>query len=108
MNLNVEIREVDGKKYLVKKCPGCGKELLFKVREQTIRLYCACAECGRKMEVEVIGEDYFEMLKAEEELKKAQANNDLDRQFDILRHQPELLNLRNEICKRLGNRVINI
>ena len=44
----------------------------------------------------------------EEELKKAQANNDLDRQFDILRHQPELLNLRNEICKRLGNRVINI
>lgn len=72
MNLNVEIREVDGKKYIVKKCPGCGKELLFKVREQTIRLYCACAECGRKMEVEVIGEDYLEMLKAEEELKKAQ------------------------------------
>ena len=67
-----EIREKDGKRYIVRKCPGCGKELLFKVREQTIRLYCACAECGRKMEVEVIGEDYFEMLQAEEELKKAE------------------------------------
>ena len=69
MNLNEEIREVDGKKYVVKKCPSCGKELLFKVREQTIRLHCACAECGRQMEVEVIGEDMLELLKAQEELK---------------------------------------
>ena len=25
MNLNEKIREVDSKKYVVKKCPGCGK-----------------------------------------------------------------------------------
>ena len=69
MNLNEKIREVDSKKYVAKKCPGCGKELLFKVREQTIRLHCACAKCGRQMEVEVIGEDMLELLKAQEELK---------------------------------------
>jgi len=44
----------------------------------------------------------------DEELKQAQANNDWERQMLILKHQPELLNLRNDICKRLGNRVINV
>ena len=44
----------------------------------------------------------------ENELKEAQAKNDFDRQMQILAHQPELLHARNEICKILGNRIINI
>ena len=44
----------------------------------------------------------------DEELKQAQASNNWERQMLILKHQPELLNLRNDICKRLGNRVISI
>ena len=41
-------------------------------------------------------------------LKEAQANQDWDRQMQLLAHQPKLLALRNDICKILGNRVINI
>ena len=41
-------------------------------------------------------------------LKQAQATNDIDRQMALLAHQPELLAMRNELCKILGNRVINI
>ncbi|MBQ2190738.1 MAG: DNA primase [Paludibacteraceae bacterium] len=41
-------------------------------------------------------------------LKEAQAQNDWDRQMQLLAHQPKLLQARNEICKVLGNRVINI
>jgi len=44
----------------------------------------------------------------ENELKEAQAKNDFDRQMQILAHQPQLLQARNEICKILGNRIINI
>ena len=44
----------------------------------------------------------------EKKLKEAQANNDVDTQMRLLAHQPELLSARNEICKILGNRVINI
>lgn len=64
-----EIRVQDGKEYVVKKCPGCGKELLFKIREDTIRMHCACASCGRVMEVTIIGKDMLDMMKEEEELK---------------------------------------
>ena len=41
-------------------------------------------------------------------LKEAQASNDVNRQMQLLAHHPELLKTRNEICKILGNRVINI
>lgn len=41
-------------------------------------------------------------------LKEAQAQNDWNRQMQLLAHQPKLLQARNEICKVLGNRVINI
>ena len=41
-------------------------------------------------------------------LKQAQADNNWDRQIQLLAHQPKLLEQRNEICKLLGNRVINI
>lgn len=41
-------------------------------------------------------------------LKDAQAANDWERQMQLLAHQPKLLQARNDICKVLGNRVINI
>ena len=44
----------------------------------------------------------------EQGLKEAQAANDWNRQMQLLAHQPELLKARNELCKLLGNRVINI
>ena len=44
----------------------------------------------------------------ETNLKEAQKANDWDRQMQLLAHQPELLQARNDICKVLGNRVINI
>ena len=44
----------------------------------------------------------------EKNLKLAQTNNDWNTQMALLKHQPELLEARNEICKILGNRVINI
>ena len=44
----------------------------------------------------------------EQQIKQAQADNDVTRQLQLLAAQPELLSFRNEICKRLGNRVINI
>ena len=44
----------------------------------------------------------------EAELKQAQQTNDWDRQMQLLAHQPELISQRNEICKILGNRVINV
>ena len=44
----------------------------------------------------------------EKGLKEAQASNNWERQMELLTHQPELLAQRNEICKLLGNRVINL
>ena len=44
----------------------------------------------------------------EKNLKLAQTNNDWNTQMALLKHQPQLLEARNEICKILGNRVINI
>ena len=50
----------------------------------------------------------MQVAQLEEDLKAAQAANDVEQQMTLLGHQPELLARRNEICKRLGNRVINI
>lgn len=44
----------------------------------------------------------------EARLKQAQEANDIDRQMALLAHQPELLAMRNELCKILGNRIINL
>ena len=44
----------------------------------------------------------------EQDLKAAQEANDMTRQFELLAHQPELLQTRNELCRVLGNRVINV
>ena len=44
----------------------------------------------------------------EQALKEAQEKGDIDTQMTLLQHHPMLLEQRNEICKRLGNRVINV
>ena len=41
-------------------------------------------------------------------LKEAQAKNDINRQMELMQLYPELLNIRNSLCRILGNRVINI
>jgi len=42
----------------------------------------------------------------EQRMKNAQAAGDINAQLELLKFQPMLLNQRNEICKILGNRVI--
>lgn len=44
----------------------------------------------------------------EQQLKDAQAANDVNLQLQLLAHQPDLIAARNEICKLLGNRVISL
>lgn len=44
----------------------------------------------------------------ENDLKAAQTSNDWNAQVALLKHQPLLIEARNEICKILGNRVINV
>lgn len=44
----------------------------------------------------------------EADLKAAQEAQDWNKQLELLRYQPELLAQRNEICRILGNRVINV
>ena len=50
----------------------------------------------------------MQIAELEQGLKEAQAGGDMDRQMQLLAHQPALLQARNELCKRLGNRVITI
>lgn len=49
-----------------------------------------------------------QIAELETSLKVAQADNDVNRQLQLLAMQPELIRNRNEICKLLGNRVINL
>ena len=44
----------------------------------------------------------------EKGLKEAQAENNWERQMQLLSHQPLLLQARNDLCRLLGNRVINV
>lgn len=41
-------------------------------------------------------------------LKEAMATDDWERQKTLLAYQPQLMERRNDICRRLGNRIINI
>ncbi len=50
----------------------------------------------------------MQIAELEADIKDAQAKNDVDRQMLLLQHHPQLLAQRNEICKILGNRIINI
>ena len=58
-----------------------------------------------EMKLTVINQQIAEL---EAGLKDAQEKNDVDRQMLLLSHHPQLLAQRNEICKRLGNRIINL
>ena len=50
----------------------------------------------------------IQIAELEQGLKEAQEQGDTQRQFAILAHQPNLIAMRNELCKVLGNRVINV
>ena len=50
----------------------------------------------------------MQIQELEQNLKAAQEAGDVERQFRLLALQPDLLKARNDICKILGNRVINI
>jgi DNA primase len=50
----------------------------------------------------------MQIAELEAGLKDAQEKNDVDQQMLLLSHHPQLLAQRNEICKRLGNRIINL
>ena len=50
----------------------------------------------------------IQIAELEQDLKDAETQGDVQRQFQLLAHQPELLQARNELCKILGNRIINI
>ena len=44
----------------------------------------------------------------EQNLTEAQSSGNWDRQMQLLAYQPQLLQARNDLCKLLGNRVINV
>ena len=44
----------------------------------------------------------------EDRIKQAQAAGDVNTQLQLLGQQPQLIAMRNELCKVLGNRVINV
>ena len=50
----------------------------------------------------------IQIAELEQGLKDAQEQGDVQRQFVLLSQQPELIAMRNDLCKVLGNRVINI
>ena len=50
----------------------------------------------------------MQVAQLDADLKEAQEKNDFNRQMELLRYQPKLLERRNAICKVLGNRVVNI
>ena len=50
----------------------------------------------------------IQIAELEQNLKEAQEAGDTERQFQLLATQPKLLEARNELCKVLGNRVINV
>lgn len=50
----------------------------------------------------------LQIAELEAGLKDAQEKNDVERQRLLLQHHPQLLAQRNEICKLLGNRIINL
>lgn len=50
----------------------------------------------------------MQIEKVDAELKDAQATGSWERQMQLLKYQPQLLEQRNMICKILGNRVISV
>lgn len=73
--------------------------------EQEVRLGELVTQLLCEIKLTVIN---MQIAGLEQDLKAAQAQGDLKRQFELLKFQPELIATRNELCKILGNRIINI
>jgi len=73
--------------------------------EQEVRLGELVTQLLCEIKLTVIN---MQIAGLEQDLKEAQAQGDLQRQFELLKAQPELIATRNELCKILGNRIINI
>ena len=73
--------------------------------EQEVRLGERVTQLLFEIKLTVIN---MQIDQLEQDLKEAQAQGDLKRQFELLKTQPALIAGRNEICKILGNRIISI
>lgn len=73
--------------------------------EQEVRLGELVTQLLFEIKLTVIN---MQIDQLEQDLKEAQAQGDLKRQFELLKTQPALIAGRNEICKILGNRIISI
>ena len=77
----------------------------FVKRESDVRMGELVTQLLFEIKLTVVN---IQIADLEQGLKEAQEKGDVQRQFALLKHQPELLAMRNELCKVLGNRVINI
>ena len=73
--------------------------------EQEVRLGELVTQLLFEIKLTVIN---MQIDQLEQDLKEAQTQGDLKRQFELLKTQPALIAGRNEICKILGNRIISI
>ena len=73
--------------------------------EQEVRLGELVTQLLFEIKLTVIN---MQIAQLEQDLKEAQTQGDLKRQFELLKTQPALIAGRNEICKILGNRIISI
>ena len=77
----------------------------FAKQEQDMRIGDLVTRLLFEMKLTVINKQIEDL---ETELKRAQEANDVNRQMMLLAHHPQLIQLRNDICKQLGNRVLNV
>ena len=73
--------------------------------EQEVRLGELVTQLLFEIKLTVIN---MQIAQLEQDLKEAQTQGDLKRQFELLKTQPALIAGRNELCKILGNRIISI
>jgi tRNA(Ile2) C34 agmatinyltransferase TiaS len=48
-----EYVEIDGKKYVIIKCPHCGTDLRFALEPKGRRVYFQCKTCKKSMDITV-------------------------------------------------------
>ena len=73
--------------------------------EQEVRLGELVTQLLFEIKLTVIN---MQIDQLEQDLKEAQTQGDLKRQFELLKTQPALIAGRNELCKILGNRIISV
>ena len=73
--------------------------------EQEVRLGELVTQLLFEIKLTVIN---MQIAQLEQDLKEAQTQGDLKRQFELLKTQPALIAGRNELCKILGNRIISV